>query len=160
MAEVEWDDHEVLMALQNLQQAVGDLRPALADIGDKLIESTKQRFSTKTGPDGQQWKENSPITINFVHKFDGFEWMKGRDDPLIGRSDMLQKQIHYNLIGTDALEVGSPMEYAAMQQFGGKKSEFPKLFGDIPARSFLGISDDDKNYIFAIINRHLANAIR
>jgi len=159
MAEVEWDDHEVLIALQNLQHAVGNLRPALADIGEKLTESTKQRFSTKKGPDGRQWKENSPVTINFVHKFDGFEWMKGRDDPLIGSTHALQQTINYNLIGTDALEVGSPMEYAAMQQFGGKKSEFRNLLGNIPARSFLGVSDDDKNEIMTILHRHLANAV-
>ncbi|HEY8037133.1 MAG TPA: phage virion morphogenesis protein [Methylobacter sp.] len=159
MSSIEFNDDEIQRALQALQQATGNLRPALDDIGDVLIESTKQRFLTKTGPDGQQWKENSDVTINFVHKFDGFEWMKGRDDPLIGRSGKLQDQINYNLIGTDALEVGSPMEYAAMQQFGGAKSEFHHLFGDIPARPFLGVSNDDKNKIMAILNRHFASAV-
>jgi phage virion morphogenesis protein len=159
MMSFELHDDEIQRALQSLQGAVGNLRPAMAEIGEVLTESTKQRFSTKTGPDGQQWKENSDFTINFIHKFDGFEWMKGRDDPLIGRSGKLQDQIHYNLIGNDALEVGSPMKYAAMQQFGGTKSEFPHLFGDIPARPFLGVSDDDKNEIMAILNRHLASAV-
>jgi phage virion morphogenesis protein len=155
----EYNDDEIQRALRALQGAVGNLRPALAEIGEQLTESTKQRFSTKTGPDGQQWQANSPVTINFVHKFDGFEWTKGRDDPLIGRSHALQQNIHYNLIGTDALEIGSPMEYAAMQQFGGTKSEFPHLIGDIPARSFLGVSEDDKNEIMRILNRHLLSAV-
>jgi len=35
------------------------------------------------------------------------------------------------------------MEYAAMQQFGGKKSEFAHLWADIPARPFIGLSPAD-----------------
>jgi len=48
------------------------------------------------------------------------------------------------------------MEYAAMMQFGGTKSEFPNLWGDIPARPFLGISEDDKTDILTILERHLS----
>jgi phage gpG-like protein len=62
--------------------------------------------------------------------------------PLIGETGALAHQIHFRVKG-NVLEVGSSMEYAAMQQFGGKKSEFPNLWGDIPARPFLGISDND-----------------
>jgi len=54
----------------------------------------------------------------------------------------LRDQIDFNVTG-NVLEVGSTMEYAAMQQFGGRKSEFPHLWGDIPARPFLGLSAGD-----------------
>ena len=49
------------------------------------------------------------------------------------------------------------MEYAAMQQFGGIKSEFPHLWGDIPARPFLGVSESDAEEILAIVHDYLAN---
>lgn len=32
------------------------------------------------------------------------------------------------------------MKYAAIQQFGGTKAQFPHLWGDIPARPFLPIT--------------------
>jgi len=37
----------------------------------------------------------------------------------------------------------------------GTKEEFPNLWGDIPGRPFLGISEQDKSDILAIIQRHL-----
>ncbi len=65
------------------------------------------------------------------------------------------EQINATLIGDDTLEIGSSMNYAAMQQFGGNKSEFPFLWGDIPARPFLGISDEDEANILATIEEFL-----
>jgi phage gpG-like protein len=47
-----------------------------------------------------------------------------------------------------------------MQQFGGSKSEFPHLWGDIPERPFLGISDDDRSNILDIVQSHLEASIR
>jgi phage virion morphogenesis protein len=149
MIEIQFDDRDILRALQNLQQATDNLQPALTEIGERLTESTKQRFSSQTSPGGQRWPANSPVTIE----------RKGLNQPLIDGGYLLE-QIHYNLIGQDALEIGSPMEYAAMQQFGGTKSEFPHLWGDIPARPFLGISEADKNEILSILDRHLSEALR
>jgi len=150
MIEIHIDDRDVLTALQDLQRAAGDLRPALAEIGETLIESTKQRFSSKTGPDGQAWPANSPVTIE----------RKGRDQPLIGETGSLMDAIHYNVISHDTLAVGSPMAYAAMQQFGGTKAEFPHLWGDIPARPFLGVSDNDQAEMLDILREHLEAALR
>lgn len=141
---VEWDDREVLMALQHLQQSVGNLSPALREIGETLKESTKQRFSSKTGPGGQAWLGNSDLTIE----------RKGRDFPLTDHGT-LGNTIDYQLFGNDGVDIGSPMQYAAMMQFGGTKSEFPSLWGDIPDRPFLGISEQDKSDILTIIQRHL-----
>jgi len=148
MITIEYNDRDILEALQNLQRATGNLQPALTEIGEILTESTKQRFGSQTGPDGQRWPANSLVTIE----------RKGRDQPLTGETGKLMDEIYYNLIGNDALEIGSPMEYAAMQQFGGGKDEFPYLWGDIPARPFLGVSEDDKNEILSIINRYLRDA--
>jgi len=43
----------------------------------------------------------------------------------------LSQSFHYNA-SSDLLEIGSNMEYAAMQQFGGTKEEFPHLWGAFP----------------------------
>lgn len=141
---IEWDDREVIKALQKLQDAGKDLSPALKDIGELLIESTKQRFESGIGPDSQKWEANSPVTVD----------RKGRNLPLVDEGTLMES-ISYALIGNDTLEVGSSMEYAAMQQFGGTKSEFPWLWGDIPARPFLGISSDDESKMLDILRDHL-----
>lgn len=77
-----------------------------------------------------------------------------RKRPLAGETGALATQIHYQVIG-NTLEIGSSMEYAAMQQFGGRRAEFPNLWGDIPARPFLGLSAADKNGIDQTIADYL-----
>lgn len=148
MTDIVFDNRDVLTALQNLERAAGDLRPALQDIGETLTESTKRRFETKTGPDGAPWAPNRPATIE----------RKGRDWPLTGHGTLMDT-IHWQLQGHNAVAIGSPMEYAAMQQFGGSRAEFPWLWGDIPARPFLGVSEEDEADMLAIIDGHLRSAL-
>jgi phage gpG-like protein len=80
--------------------------------------------------------------------------------PLIGESHALETQIHHQA-GAGEVTVSASPVYAAIQQFGGKKSEFPHLWGDIPARPFLPVRPDGTLYpaeqaaILADINDYL-----
>lgn len=154
---VKWDDREVKKAFQKLEHDAGSLPSVLRGIGEDLTESTKKRFETKTAPDGTDWTKNSEVTQWAPKKLPmgGYE-IKGRDDPLIDHS-ALSETINHQLIDSNTLVVGSPMVYAAMQQFGGTKSEFQQLWGDIPGRPFLGVSDDDELAILNAIDNHLKN---
>ena len=148
------EDAQVRAALQRLRARSDNLGPVLKAIGEDLVESTKQRFATATAPDGTPWAPNTETTIlkylgltkGNTNK-DGKLSKKGAarvvgKKPLTGETGALGGQIHYQVTG-NVLEVGSSMEYAAMQQFGGKKADFPNLWGDIPARPFLGLSAGD-----------------
>jgi phage virion morphogenesis protein len=147
-ASIEVDDDDIRGALQRLLSATGDVSPALANIGEILVPSTRRRFSSKTGPDGERWDDNSEVTIA----------RKGRNNPLVEHGDLL-RQIAYQLAGSDTLEVFNTLPYAAMQQFGGTKEEFPWLWDDIPARPFFGISEDDKDAILDEIQAHIEAAL-
>lgn len=144
MIEIEWDDRRITKALRDLEATAGDLTPVLKDIKETLVESTKQRFSTKIGPDDNKWAGNSDVTIE----------NKGFDGPLVQYGTLLE-QIGGEVLSRRALEVFSSLEYGAMMQFGGTKAEFPHLWGDIPARPFLGISFADDADIMSIIREHL-----
>lgn len=141
---------EAEKAFADLAKSLTDMKPALKAIGESLVESTKQRFIDSEGPDGVKWKPNKPSTLA----------RKKSRKPLVGESLMLGEQIHTDVIGDDTLIVGSSMEYAAMQQFGGTKSEFTHLWGDIPARPFIGLSDADQGMIEETIREHLERALR
>jgi phage gpG-like protein len=65
--------------------------------------------------------------------------------PLHGEGGSLAQQFHVST-DADSVTVGSSMKYAAMQQYGGKKSAFPNLWGDIPARPFLPVMPDGSLY--------------
>jgi phage virion morphogenesis protein len=163
---IEIDDTAVLAALNRLSQGVSDPRPVLMEIGESLMESTKQRFETSTAPDGTPWAPNSEVTVlKYLEKVSGAYGKKGGltkkgmmallgKKPLIGESGDLAREFSYSVEG-NTLTVGSTMPYAAMQQFGGSKARFPHLWGDIPARPFLGISDDDRTMIEGSVDSFL-----
>jgi phage virion morphogenesis protein len=150
MTKVEFDDTKVLDALKRLNKATDDLRPALKQIGEYLQETTKQRFTSTTAPDGSKWLLNTLATLDY----------KQGDRPLTGETGVLGDTIVSQIVDKNTLEVGSFLEYAAMQQFGGTKSEFPHLWGDIPARPFLGLSEDDEKEVLEIVNDHLLAALK
>lgn len=148
MIELKADNRRVLDALNGLLQRGQDMRPALQDMGEYFIVSTKRRFATKTAPDGTRWKENADITVA----------LKGHDDELIGESGRLANEIHYRA-DSRSLSWGSSLVYAGMQQLGGLKSAYPHLWGDIPARPFLGISSEDEKQLLEILQEHLAGPL-
>jgi phage virion morphogenesis protein len=137
----------VLEALNRLTYRTENLRPLLAAIGEDLTESTKHRFTTQLSPDGHRWKPNAFLTVR----------RKGPQyrPPLTGLTGHLQQTIHYLLESND-LYVGSPMEYARVQQEGGESHwrEYNEIW-DIPARPFLGISDSDAAQILLDVSDYL-----
>lgn len=149
--------------LERLQQRTSDLSPVLRAIGEDIMERTKQRFSTATAPDGTPWAANSQVTLmHYLNKSEknspgkifsaktGKISAKGQKlaigkKPLKGEGDDLARQFVV-LPDEHGVTVGSSMLYAAMQQFGGKKSQFPNLWGDIPARPFLPVMSNGDLY--------------
>lgn len=144
MIELKADNKRLLDALNGLLKRGQDPKPALQDMGEYLVETTKRRFATKTGPDGIKWKDNADQTVA----------RKGSNDPLIGESRRLANEIHYRA-DSNSITWGSSLAYAAMQQLGGLKEAYPHLWGDIPARRFLGISDEDEKQLPEILQEYL-----
>lgn len=168
---IDIDAATVTAAVNRLLQLTGPggLVPAQREIGEALVDSTRQRFATSTAPDGSRWAPNTQTT--YLQYLKGRSGTLGKDGrlnkrgagyaiskkPLIGKSQSLSTQIYYS-IESGALVVGSPMVYAAMQHFGGRKAQHKHLWGDIPARPFLGLSADDERDILDILTRHLGAA--
>ena len=153
---VEFDDAEVRRALGRLQAAGTDLRPAMQDIGEHLLNATRGRFHDEEDPEGHPWAPLRPAT-------------KKRKKRNAGK--ILTEEGHLRGIvmqaDSDSVVVGSPFIYAGVHQFGAEQGAFgstsrgsPIPWGDIPARPFLGVPDDDEREIVAIILDHLRDAIR
>jgi phage gpG-like protein len=60
---VRLDDTAVIARLQQIAGRVDDMAPAMRAIGEALVESTKQRFDTSTGPDGLRWERHAAATV-------------------------------------------------------------------------------------------------
>lgn len=141
------DDAQVLSALDRIVHTASDLTPVMQEIGEVLVESTKRRFAQGRAPDGAPWAPNRPSTL-----------ARKRDPrPLIGESRRLSNEI-FPRAGRDFVEVGSALEYSAVQQFGARKGQFgrtrrgaPIPWGTITARPFVGLSDEDRRNIIDIV---------
>lgn len=147
------DDAALVRQLGQLIGALTHPEPALRSIGEELQRTTQERFDQgqKQAPDGTPWARNSPVTIA----------RKGRDNPLYQRGH-LQGSIRYQLLGQNALAVGTNRIYAAVQQFGQPKGASgrtrrgaPIPWGNIPARPYLGLSADDETEVVRILRDYL-----
>lgn len=150
--ELEFDNSQVLTAVRGALAELADPRPMLLDIGEALVNSTRDRFSAQRGPDGQTWKSLSPRYLATKSPNPG---------KILQRRGDLVRQIFPQVEGATLL-VGTDRVYGAVHQFGALKGAFGKTrrgapipWGDIPARPFLGISDDDAEEIIAITRDHL-----
>jgi len=122
------------------------------NIGALLESATKERIATeKAGPDGAPWAPWS----------DGYAGTRhGGQSLLVGAGHLLGSIANVSR-GSEAI-VGSNLVYAATHQFGASRGAFgtaarggPIPWGDIPARPYLGISDEDRSDIMELIEGDL-----
>lgn len=171
---IDINDNGVSESLRALAKRILNAGPVLKEIGEDIVDDAKRRFETSTGPDGNQWAPNAQATIESMVGRRGGIGKSGKINkkgaalamakkPLIGESGDLRRQISY-LASNNALTITSNPIYAAIQQFGGKKSQFPNLWGDIPARPFLPIYQNgtlypkDRDKILDTLNQYLAGS--
>lgn len=135
---------EHMARLENL-----DKSGLLEAIGAELESQTRRRIQEeKKSPDGEDWAEWSATHAATRH---------GGQSLLQGEGNLLDS-IQFVVTG-DQVEVGSNMVYAGVMQYGAKQGEFgrssrngPIPWGDIPAREYLGISDENAADIVAVAN--------
>ena len=169
-------DQQVKAALQALSRKLARMDGALLTIGEGIIERTKRRFETSTGPDGAPWKPNSAATLGLLER--RLSGQKGKvlkggglnksgraalanKKPLIGPSQDLRRQFVAIAVANTLTVISTP-KYAAMQQFGGKAGRGHKV--TIPARPFLPVRADgsiypaDKAEILKALNEYLSGS--
>jgi phage virion morphogenesis protein len=154
MISIEINDAPVTAALDRLSAQLDDMTPIMEEIGEVLVNSTTRRFGEGVSPDGANWAAKSPVTLAaYAARGDRID-----NRSLFGPSGDLNSTI-FAEHGADFVRVGSSRPYAAMMQFGGARSAYPNLWGDIPARPFLGLSQDVQAEILANISDAIAAAL-
>lgn len=103
--------------LQRLEIGLGDTAPLLAQIGEYLQDSTKDRFKVQAGPDGTPW---APLQPRYQRR------KKKNKDKILTLQGYLRGYIHWQPDGTDAVQVGTNQKYGAVHQHGATM--------DMPAR--------------------------
>ena len=130
---------EVAAAFERLQSRLADLTPVFRDIGEAMLNRTRERFDSQTAPDGTPWKPLSPAYA-----------LTKRPDPglILTRYGRLRGTLDYRA-GPREVRIGTPLIYGATHQFGRPEK-------NIPARPFLGLSPSDEQELLAILTEWLA----
>ncbi|MYG80960.1 MAG: phage virion morphogenesis protein [Gemmatimonadetes bacterium] len=130
-----------------------DPQVAFDEVGQILVTSTVLRFKRGVGPDGEPWPKSRRA-----------EREGGKT--LVDKARLRNSITH--VASADGVDVGTNVVYAAVHQFGAEAGEFgffsdgrrgtPIPWGDIPARPFLGLDDDDADAVVGVFRRRLAGA--
>ena len=174
---IEVNDADIRAAFNRLLATVENPEAAMKVVGETWLANTKRRFDTETGPDGVRWQANSALTLQRFLGYRKSNFGKkgglsakgmariGAKKILQGHSGDLRNTLFFDA-GPDFVLLASPMIYSATQQFGAAQGKFgtdsrnhPIPWGDIPARPFLGASEEDKADILGIFNDFLSRAI-
>jgi phage gpG-like protein len=162
------EDAAISAALRQLHARLADMTPVYRAIGGLMLTSTKMRFETLTAPNGQAWAPLSDRTL--VARVGGAKKLftkggglrKGAVEKLQGaartplrRSGRLYQSLNYKA-DRAGVEWGSNAVYAGIQNNGGMAGRGRKV--RIPARTFVGISEQDRNHIIRLAARHLEQA--
>lgn len=169
MITVQINDQQVQAALNRVAASLADMSPLMGDLGEMLLASTQDRMLRGEQPDGAAFAPRSQTTLDRYAKL---EQTYG-PVPLFKSGEMRQ-QLAYRP-GPDYLELSSNAIQSAVMQFGAKQGAFGAFigkdkrgrdhfhsipWGDIPARPFLGLSEQDKTDILAEIAEWIGGAAR
>lgn len=146
--EVEIQDASLRGLFDRLIAAGEDLSPVMADIAEGWLAHTQDRFDTQTAPDGRKW---DPISDDHRRR----KQARGQRQDILQMEGNLRDFLHQDY-GSDYARVSAqPLPYAAIHQFGGTPGMSAGAAA-IPARTYLGASDDDLAWMSSVLAGHIA----
>ena len=143
--EITVDDREVQDALRRLGDKASDLTPAMKQIGEYLRFRTEENFMGEQTPEGQAWQKLSPKTEANKAKKKGINMILQDTGDLRG-SIAYEAGARSVKIGTNVMVGGYSL--GAIHNYGAPAR-------NIPARPFLGVSNDDRAEITQILLDYL-----
>lgn len=150
------DDAGLHQAFKRLSDAVGNLQPAMDEIGAAVRDRVSETFKTSTDPWGNRWKPlgQAGIMNRLNRRKDSYTKSgklssKGKGYLMAGFQPLLdtgrlRTSITYRATGTD-VRVGTNVVYATTHQFGARQGQYgrsrrgPIPWGNVPARPFLPV---------------------
>jgi phage virion morphogenesis protein len=163
---LQYDDAAVIGLLKRLVKVASDATPVMAEIADRMVSATQDRFRAGKGPDGTPWKPSRRVQ----------EALGGKALTLVDSGHLMGSLSRRAT--RDSAEWGVNRVYAAIHQFGGvirpkkgKALKFsvpvrggkPRFFMlksvTIPARPYLGVNDDDQATIVKTLTQRIEEAI-
>ena len=116
-----------------------DLTPFWDSVGMVMVKRTMRHFQQEQSPEGVKWKPLSKARIKQRNKRH-----KGGTMKILSDTGALRRSIAYKAFQSRVV-FGSVLVYAANHQFGGT----------VPARPYLGVTEDDKQKVLSMMKTYL-----
>lgn len=130
-------------ALGKAAQKLGDTQALMESVGEALRSGTIERFGAEEDPQGKKWKPSARAMAGGGKTLD--------------KESHLKDSIDYATT-SDKVMVGSNLPYARIHQLGGKTGKGHKV--DMPARPYLGVSEEDMDEVRETMADFLAGAFK
>jgi len=163
--EIQFATTEILQMLNTAIAALGNVEPAMQDIGRYMLRQTAMRFEREQDPDGKRWANLHPQ-----------RWAQKDNKKILTENGELRGSINYRTTGS-SVTIGTIKPYAAILQLGGqtrahlirpktKKAlawpgcghpvkEVKHPGSKFPPRPFLGVGGQDEQEIMLIISNFM-----
>ncbi|MFT8515611.1 MAG: phage virion morphogenesis protein [Acetobacter persici] len=150
--------------------AIGrDPSAVLSALGNSIINNTRKRMEDGVDPRGVRWDSYAPLNPLYASTKEGPGILLGAEYSTVGLYRSLTKQVRGN-----SLVWGSALPYARIHQMGGIIQPKNKrwlsfemggalLHVDsvaIPARPYLGFTEEDREDLMDGLQGYLARAVR
>lgn len=123
---------------------VRDLSPVLEEIGASNLTETQHRFEQEQDPGGKPWEQLSETTL---------QYRLGAPPRILRDQGNLYDSLTYKVVPHREVRVGTNLRYARIHQLGGQAGRGRRV--KIPARPYLGLSEDGARELLAIVTDHL-----
>ena len=130
-------------ALGRAAHKLGDTQALMESVGEALRSGTIERFEAEEDPQGKKWKPSARAMAGGGKTLD--------------KESHLKDSIDYAAT-SDKVMVGSKLPYARIHQLGGKTGKGHKV--DMPARPYLGVSEEDMDEVRETMADFLAGAFK
>lgn len=138
------DDSAFRATMRRLQEGMADLTPVMERIGNTLETNTRNRFETRTDPNGQAWKPWAAKTLKY-YPFAGTKYVNEDDGPangkLLDRHGRMLRVLSYEA-DSNSVRVGFDMPYATYHEHGTKKMPRRGMLMGNPDAGTLGQADE------------------
>ncbi len=166
--QIKVDDKKFRKELNKLSSKIKNPTPALYEIGEGLLRELDARWGKD--PSGRNWQALKRAAL-------AQKRAENKSTKILERNVILKNSFNYRLVGKASLLFGTPIEYAAIHQFGGKTAPHTIMpyrkkalywigaakpvkkvrhpGSNIPARPMIGIEKPQQEMIVEILESYV-----
>ncbi len=181
--QIDYDDAQVQDVLSRLLEVTENTEPVMMEIAEYLHERTRDHFDNETAPDGTPWaplaestkKRKAELGVpvdkilhgQSLHLRDTIFPFWSKNEAGVSTGPGTESYAAAQQWGTEGMTIQVPAHQRRVTHAFGRELPFPvwanfdafSFIGNLPARSFLGIGEEDQREILDILEEEVLSVL-